>query len=355
MSIVEKVAILYSGLSGYSAACQKALRSLYGVKLMVVHWPISSEAPFQEEIYGHIDERIEKKGLTKFQILEKVSHFQPQAIIISGWMDKDYLFVAKRMKQKGVPIIAGSDTQFNGSLRQLIAKYISRWYLHPSIDIMWVTGERQKQLAHHLGYRGVHVWTGFYACDWSKFSQGTFQERTSLSNNFLYVGRLIERKGIEILVKAYQQYRRSVSKPWDLWLAGTGPFEEIIKNQPGIKCLGFVQPNQMPAVFKASTAFILPSYQEPWGVVVQEAAAAGLPLICSDACGAAVHLVRDQYNGFCFETGNSDHLSHCLKEISALSLSEWNDMSRRSFELSQQYTPLLWAKTLVEGLKYWGA
>ena len=65
----------------------------------------------------------------------------------------------------------------------------------------------------------------------------------------------------------------------------------------GVEMLGFVQPDDLPAVLERAGCLVLPSRFEPWGVVVHEAAAAGLPIVCTPVCGAATRLVLDGYNG----------------------------------------------------------
>ena len=98
-------------------------------------------------------------------------------------------------------------------------------------------------------------------------------------------------------------------------------------------------------------AFILPSRFEPWGVVVQEAAATGLPIIVSDVCGAGVHLLRDRWNGRSFAAGDATHLADCLLWMHQQSHARLIEMGSRSMELSKQYTPERWAQTLIEGVR----
>jgi glycosyltransferase involved in cell wall biosynthesis len=99
-----------------------------------------------------------------------------------------------------------------------------------------------------------------------------------------------------------------------------------------------------------ASGFVLSSRHEPWGVVVQEAAASRLPLICSEACGAAVHFLQDGYNGFSFDTSNADHLAQCMVRLSELDPKKRKKMGERSYMLSKQFTPRRWADTLFEGV-----
>jgi glycosyltransferase involved in cell wall biosynthesis len=125
----------------------------------------------------------------------------------------------------------------------------------------------------------------------------------------------------------------------------------MLSSTDGVENRGFVQPEELPRLMENAGAFVLPSRFEPWGVVVQEAAAAGLPVLCSTASGAGVHLVRDEYNGFQVESGSVEHLAETMRRMSALPVEERVQMGDRSHELSKQYTPERWARTFVEGVK----
>ena len=192
-----------------------------------------------------------------------------------------------------------------------------------------------------------------YTCDWVKFANVIKNRTTNHSPFFLYVGRYVDVKGIDILTQAYELYRTTVEQPWPLVCAGAGPLKFLLKNKAGIDDRGFFQPDALRKLMGEAAAFILPSRKEAWGVVVQEAAASGLPIICSDASGASVHLVQDGYNGFVVESGNSMHLSEKMIQMHRLSKEQRYLMGERSHELSKQYTPQRWAETLVNGLKTW--
>jgi glycosyltransferase involved in cell wall biosynthesis len=344
-----KLVILYSGLSGYSAACQRALKEK-GVELMVFHWPKAGNAPFDDEIVSHIDHLYDKSEFSNGQILQKIRSFGAEVILMSGWMDKDYLEMAKTLKREGKTIIAGSDTQYKGNLRQLVGKLIAPWYLKKAINKLWVTGDRQYRLARFLGYNKNQILKGFYSCDWGKFS-AVYQNGKRRPNVFLYVGRLIPRKGISDLVQAYEIYTRKAQNPWELWIVGTGELENEIRNNKGVQFLGFVQPEKLPELMAKAGCFILPSRIEPWGVALHEATAAGLPAIVSDNCGAGDHLLKSGINGYIFKTADVEDMCSKMIQMSELSTQQLENFSKISFELSKQYTPEKWASTLLPYLK----
>lgn len=349
-STVKRICVLFTRLSGYMSASLKALVDDHGIELMVFRYAPASNAPFNDTTFSWIDHLYNRSDFSDKQMLEKVLDFGPQGVLMAGWSDKGYLAIAKELRKQNVPVIAGSDAQWHGTLKQYVGSVISPWYLQKSIDKLWVAGERQMQFASRLGFAADRCLNGYYTCNWPQFAEAYNSANGHRKKAFLYVGRYVDVKGIDVLVKAYAKYRLMVKEPWDLVCAGTGVHAGMLANQPGIIDRGFVQPDELPGLMAEASGFVLPSRREPWGVVVQEAAAAGLPLICSDSCGAAVHLLLDQYNGFLFSNEDAEHLAHCMMQLSNVSSDNWKQMSTRSHELSKKYTPKRWAQVFLRGV-----
>jgi glycosyltransferase involved in cell wall biosynthesis len=123
----------------------------------------------------------------------------------------------------------------------------------------------------------------------------------------LFVGRLVEAKGIEDLVRA----REGVDVP-ELLVAGTGPLEATLREVEGVRLLGFEPPERLLELYALAERTIVPSRFEPWGVVVNEALACGCPVVVSDAVGAARDLVRPGHDGWIFPAGDVDSLAKAL-------------------------------------------
>ncbi len=347
-----RVAVLFSRLSGYMAACLRALKERTGGEMLVVRHAPAANAPFDDRHFAWIDHLYDRHALEREEILAKVRAFAPDAVFMAGWFDRDYLAVARTLRKDGVPVVAGCDTQWTGSLRQRVGRLIAPRHLHTAIDVLWVSGERQRQLAQRLGYTGARCWHGVYACDWSRFD-AVYEPAEERPRAFLFVGRYIPIKGLDTLIAAYRRYREKASEPWALHCAGTGELASMLEGLPGVTNLGFVQPDRLPRLFAEAGAFILPSRREPWGVVVQEATAAGLPVLCSTASGASVHLVQDGYNGYLFEPGDRDHLARLMQRLDEATEEERSAMGRASHALSRQFTPERWAETFVRGVEEW--
>jgi glycosyltransferase involved in cell wall biosynthesis len=329
-------------------ACLRALRQAAEANLLVFAQAPEANAPFSEDTIGTLGHVRSRESETPSSILAAARDFQPDAVLVSGWADRGYATVCRSLKEAGVPVISGCDNQWLGTPRQLVAAWTAPWHIQRFIDVLWVAGERQRVFANALGYRGNRCWEGYYACDLQAFAAARLAAIAS-PPSFLFVGRYIPEKGIETLATAYRQYRERVAEPWPLICAGTGPLRGML-----VKCgandVGFVQPKDLPAVMGKAAAFILPSLFEPWGVVLQEAAAAGLPLIATRACGAAVHLLRDGWNGYACEPGCAASLADAMVSMHETDVRSRQAMGLAASDLAAQYSPQIWAKTLIRGV-----
>lgn len=136
----------------------------------------------------------------------------------------------------------------------------------------------------------------------------------------LFVARLIGVKRCDLLLKAARLLsERGIA--FRVWIAGDGPERAALEESAvrlglaGTRFLGNVDSGELPALYAAADVFVLPSDHEPWGAVVCEAAACGLPLVLSDRVGAAPDLVVDKESGFTFPSGDEVALADALEQL----------------------------------------
>ena len=343
-----KLGVLHTRLSGHFSANLRELRRS-GHASMVFHYPFSPDAPFSEQQFDDIGTTRNSKEFSPNAIIERLSDFGPDAILVAGWSDPSYRKVCRHFKKRNIPIIAGCDNQWKDNLRQQLASVTSPIYLQRFIDILWVPGERQRQFAEKLGFHGTHCWEGYYSLDWEQFSVSHPLNFEHDEKSFSFAGRYAAEKGIDTLLAAYQDYRSKVSNPWRLKCAGRGDLSHLI-SQSNAEDHGFIQPADLPNFLSRSMAFILPSRYEPWGVVINEAAATGLPLLVSEAAGSRDHLLKDGWNGRTINPDDPTHLCDAMIWLHHSGNEELATMGKRSFELSQQFTPKKWVETLLNGI-----
>lgn len=169
------------------------------------------------------------------------------------------------------------------------------------------------------------------------------------TNYFLYVGRLAEEKNIGLLLEAYLAYRRQ-GGTWSLVLVGDGPLKRNllqVAEESGFSAdiyfEGLKSSKDLLPYYAFSRCFVLPSKIEPWGLVVNEAMASGLPVVVSKTCGCAEDLVQEGENGYRFDPRNASELSNRLSSVEALGLNELKSLGGRSLEIISHYSPEAWA------------
>lgn len=345
----KRVLFLYTELAAYVLACFNEAAAA-GLEVLVVRWPVNQEAPFEFEFNNGI-RVVNRSDYDHDGLLELSRSFRPDIILSSGWVDKGYMAVCKAHR-KTIPVVLLLDNQWSGAPRQRAASIAGRLYLHRFFSHCWVPGERQKQYALKLAFAEQRIKKGFYCADMSTFNEfyrDTFEaRRKDFPKRFLFVGRYLSFKGTKELWEAFVRFRSHSGSDWELWCVGAGEgFDQRVQAE-GIRHFGFLQPAELKEVIAQCGVFVLPSHKEPWGVVVQEFAAAGFPLICSKAVGAADLFLEEGINGYLHEPADAADLEAVFSKIAGKSDQELSAMADASHRKAQLITPETWVKTLKE-------
>jgi len=337
---------LYTEIAEYFLACCKEL-SKHG-DVHIIRWPVNKEAPFQFQ-ENHSLKIYTKSDYDFTQLKQLVASINPDVIICSGWIDKDYLKITKPYFKK-IPTIMTCDTHWNGSFKQRLATIISRFTLLNIFSHAWVPGQIQKQYVLNLGFKEQNIQTSFYSCDLDHFESiyqaQKNQKQAQFPKRFLYVGRYYEFKGIKELWQAFIELQTEQPNEWELWCLGIGDIEQI--SHPKIKHFGFVQPKDLARYTSQTGVFILPSRFEPWGVVVHEFAASGFPLLLSNVVGAQEPFLHKHKNGFIFKAQDVADIKRVLKNIVDTSEQDLQAMSEYSNQLAQSISPKKWTENLLK-------
>ena len=136
----------------------------------------------------------------------------------------------------------------------------------------------------------------------------------------MFNGRLVPRKGGDILLRAFAALKPDAPDA-GLLFVGYGPEETRLKelatalNVNHVHFAGHVRLEDLPGYYACADVFVLPSWGEPWGLVINEAMAAGLPVIATDQVGASVDLIRDGVNGYVTPARDPVALAHALRQV----------------------------------------
>ena len=337
---------LYSEIAIYFLKCCEELAK--NNEVHVVKWPLNKAAPFKFN-YSKSINIYKKNNYNRKELLQLIKNINPDIIICSGWMDKDYLKITKIYFKK-IPTVLSCDTQWRGSLKQHLAIALSPFFLLNTFSHGWVAGDRQAEYLNKLGFNKNKIKDNFYSCDLDFYNTIYKKNVANKTNNFpkrfLFIGRYYDFKGITDLWDAFIDLQKEDPNDWELWCLGLGDIKPIL--HPKIKHFGFTQAEEIEPILAQCSVFILPSRFEPWGVVVHEIAAAGLALILSDSVGSKNYFLAESKNGFSFKSKDIKELKNTLKKIINLSPEKVLEMGNLSHQLAQNINKEKWINNLFE-------
>ena len=161
---------------------------------------------------------------------------------------------------------------------------------------------------------------------------------------FLAVGRLVPEKGVFDLLEAYGGLPSEVRAEIGLVFVGDGIARPELERRarelaPAAICFpGFAQREQLAQYYALADAFVFPTHSDPWGLVVNEAMACGLPIFCTDLAGCAADLVKDGWNGRIVPAKDPGRLGSTMREmVERPDLTR--SMGKNSRELIGEYSP----------------
>ncbi|MCK5857889.1 MAG: glycosyltransferase family 4 protein [Abyssibacter sp.] len=232
-------------------------------------------------------------------------------------------------------------------------------FLFRQIDAIETPGEEGKAFAMRYGAPAERIFFATHTVDIPYFHAAVAAarpERDELrrelglaGTTFIYVGRLWWGKGINHLLEAFERLQRQSSAPVSLLLVGDGPEEAELKQacaERGIHNVvfaGFRQKPELPRYYALADVFVFPTLGDPYGLVVDEAMACGLPVISTVAAGEIRDRVEEGVNGYVVPPEDSAALAGAMRilvEDAALR----ERMGAVSVQKVQGHTPERWAE-----------
>lgn len=237
------------------------------------------------------------------------------AVLIGGYAELGRLRIIRWCARAGVPCFLVTDSNIHGDtargLKRLAKTALLRWVLRRVRGVM-PCGRYGVEYFRRYGVEDSRVWLAPYEPDYGLIQDLTDQQiREATAKHGLeparrrvvFCGRMVEVKRPDLALGAFLAI--AAERPeWDLVMIGDGPMRKSLEAsvptslRERVRWTGFIgDQREISAIYRASRVFVLPSDFEPWGVVVNEAAAAGLAMVATNVVGAAADLVREGENG----------------------------------------------------------
>ncbi|MEB2629676.1 glycosyltransferase family 4 protein [Peribacillus frigoritolerans] len=251
------------------------------------------------------------------------------------------------MKIKKIPFILSTDGGFVKEERKE-KKMFKKFFINAA-DKWLSTGTTASEYLCHYGANKerISVYPFTSLSDEDILSKPiSFEEKKNIKNKLginedrmiLSVGQFIFRKGFDVLLKASQAFDNTIG----VYIIGGGNNEEYINlcekyNLSNVHFIEFMDKNELLEYYKAADLFVLPTREDIWGLVINEAMACGIPVITTNKCIAGQELIENGQNGYIVPVDNVDELNRkilCVLNDKVLQ----KNMSKKSLEMIRSYT-----------------
>jgi glycosyltransferase involved in cell wall biosynthesis len=331
----------------YNIPVLNALTQL-GFKITVIHKIKKSKTSYDPPHIDQVD-FMDEAEFNKKELKEFTLKFQPDLVFVCDWSMQKYNACAGYLRKRlNIPVVVGCDTQWTGG-KQWANVFTSKLRHHRYFSHILVAGVRQFEYAKKIGFRNHQIIMNLYSADVEKFNNLEIEpNKFEAPRNFLFVGRFVDVKGIRQLLSAWRSIDEKRGST--LTLIGEGALKNELQFPDDVNIYPFMSQDELLQHAKSSCCFILPSIFEPWALVIHEFAAAGLPLIVTDACGAAPHFVINNYNGFVVPPGSTIALKRAIETVIGTTDQELLEFANRSRRLSRKISPEIVAHSLISVL-----
>lgn len=357
----RSVAVLYLNFGPYHVARLRAVAAAlasYECKLIGVEL-----ASFEDKYPWRIDRGAEPfTWVTLFpdRTVESVSKpeqrraicalldgHDPAAVAPAGWSHAFFLAaLGWCRRRRAVSVVCGDSTAHTGlrgdwtPIRRPWHKELVKRFMLRGVNAAQASGNLCREYFASLGIPRERIVLKYDVVDNAFFSAiadamradaDAWRTRLNLPPKFFfYPSRMLVVKNHLRLLAAYEKYAARAREPWGLVLLGSGPDEAPVDERIRRMANPLVsrRPNEqiegVARYYGLASALVFPSWSETWGLIINEAEAAGLPVIVSSGCTAAEHLLVEGVNGFGFDPMDVEGLAAALGRMASLSAAEYS-------------------------------
>ena len=286
-------------------------------------------------------------------------------LFVSLYAGADFLVGSALARQRGARTAFWVEVTYDAWVQRRRWKEAVKSRVFPRADGILTVGEDGRSFARRYGARDERIHQVPHVIDFDRFARGarlSRRERDSLRAEvgvrgvtFAYVGRLWTGKGLTYLLDAFGELQQRDVGEVSLLLVGDGRDGELLRTQAGAKGLqnvvfcGFQPDDALPRLYGASDVFVFPTLGDPFGMVVLEAMACGLPVIATTASGEISDRVVEGVNGFQVPPADRAQLADRMTLL-AFDAQLRRRMGRASVKRVVGQTPELWAEAFEQAV-----
>lgn len=318
-------------------------------------WQFKADGRYKIEQFPLSNDR--ERGIRGPQLDQTIQSLlqkhKPDVIVNTGWADAEYNSIVIHASKAKIPLVVISDSTKGDLVRKFYLEWMKSLVVKAYSSAL-VAGTDSSDYILSLGFKRNAIFKPWDVVDNDRFRNSNRSSNTSFDQRkFLCIARFIEAKNIPRLLEAFAAYVNEGGKR-RLALIGGGVLEsrlnELIVSlriENRVELHRFIQEEEIIRHLSESFALVLPSTSEPWGLVINESMASGLPVLASTKCGATVDLVKDNQNGVIFDPYNIPEITKALQRMDSVSETRWKEMGEESVRIIDNWG----LKEFAEGLE----
>jgi 1,2-diacylglycerol 3-alpha-glucosyltransferase len=302
-------------------------------------------------------------------LLMALENEQPDVVLAGAIAFPSGATTVRWARHRNKKVIIMDNARLADVPRSVIVNWVKR-RIYANVDAIFIPAPSHVPDYEFWGIPRERMLFGLNAVDNAFFAQSSEKAREdksrlraewNLPEKFLLgAGRQVPKKNWKALLQTWALFKlRHPVSSMNLILIGNGPdrpeLERMVHGQaiPDVHFRDFADQEELASLYGLAHALVLPSlYGETWGLVINEAMAAGLPVLASRECGCAETLVQDGINGWRFSAGDIEEMAACLARLDALSQEEWLRMGEKSQETIQNWGLERFCQGLWEAISY---
>lgn len=318
--------LIYVEPTSYLMPLWREIKARSSVETRIVFLEENLTQPWNLDLQDDTDiEILRGNSVTKLlRLLQLIGQSDVKLVGLAGWGHSLLMAALLFAWVRRIPVTVESDTQFNSTTaawRRALKSLVLPVMFHIP-KLFFPAGTRQAAYFMRYGVDQDKIRIAQMTVDVRSIMKQVdlCREKMTSSRNmpvtFLYVGRLEAYKGIHDLLDAFIHLIRQGEKG-RLVIVGNGGLSKLVESvafdHPAIEYLGRLSGEALMHVYSQADVFVLPSRMEPWGLVINEALAASLPVIATDRVGCVDDLVRDGGNGWIVPCANPVRLADAMR------------------------------------------
>lgn len=243
------------------------------------------------------------------QIIKIVKNNDFDIIVVGGYSTPTGMLLIQYLRRHKISFILNCDGGMKKDIERKLIYRMKKYFI--SSATYWLSsGKTTNEYLEHYGANKINIYNYNFTSirdDDIAISTLNDDEKHILRNKLgiknkhiiLTVGRYIYCKGFDLLIRAAKYVKENV----EIVIIGDKPSKEYIDlieelNLNNIKFVDFMNKKDLEQYYKVADIFVLPTREDIWGLVVNEAMAKGLPIITTNKCGAGLELIKDEENGY---------------------------------------------------------